>query len=203
MTLIVRRAEFSMEEPWTAPAGCHPLKLRKATDGSPPRLVTSVTVYADDRYLDVLFRAQDDEVVATYLRHDDPLYDEDVVEIFLAPHEPERYFEIEVNPLGATFDARIESPDGVRATMRADRSWDCEGLFAAIRRTPEVADTIVRIPFAALGVRRPAAGEEWRANFFRIDRSASRGDEFSSWMPTMKTPADFHVVAAFGRLVFE
>lgn len=203
MRLRVRRGVFSIEDPWAVPAHSDRITLRRATDGGSPRLPTTVIVYADDRCLTILFQARDDEIVATYLQHDDPLYEEDVVELFVAPREPERYFEIEVNPLGTTFDARIESPDGIRATMRADRSWDCPGLFAAIRRVPGFAETIVRFPFTALGVRAPESGETWRANFFRIDRSRSHGDEFSAWMPTMKTPADFHVVAAFGRLVFD
>jgi len=203
MRLIVRRGEFAMEDPWAVPAGSERVALRKSSDGSPPRLPTTVAVYADEQCLDVLFTAEDDEVVARYLGHDEPLYEEDVVEIFIAPHDRHHYFEIEVNPLGTTFDARIDSPDGVRDTMRADTSWDCPQLFAAIRRTPRRAETIVRIPFSCLGVRPPAAGEQWLGNFFRIDRSRVHGDEFSAWMPTMKSPPDFHVVAAFGKIVFE
>lgn len=202
MPLIVRRLEFSIEEPWSVPAGCERVALRKSTDGSEPRMATTVDVYADDACLNVLFSARDDGIVATYLQHDAPLYDEDVVELFLAPRNPHHYFEIEVNPLGTTFDARIESPDGVRRTMRADIGWDCAGLFAAIRRTPEATDTLVRVPFSSLGAGRPAAGEEWHANLFRIDRSRRHGDEYSAWMPTMKNPADFHVIAAFGKIVF-
>ena len=49
------------------------------------------------------------------------------------PEDGATYYELEVNPLGTTFDARIDSPDGVRATMRADLSWTCNGLFAAVR----------------------------------------------------------------------
>ena len=52
-------------------------------------------------------------------------------------------------------------------------------------------------PFAAL-----KKSDEWRANFFRIDRSAAHGDDFSAWQPTMKTPPDFHVTEAFGVLRF-
>lgn len=202
-TLVIRRAEFSIEEPWAVPPACERIALRRAVDGAPPRLATTVAVYADSHYLNVLFHAQDDGVVATYLKHDQPLYEEDVVEVFLAPSDPRRYYEIEVNPLGTTFDARIDSPDGVRATMKTDLSWDCRCLFAAVRKVPGILDFVLRIPFAALRARIPAPGEEWRGNFFRIDRSPSHGDEFTAWQPTMKTPPDFHVPAAFGRLVFE
>ncbi|HYH06580.1 MAG TPA: carbohydrate-binding family 9-like protein [Thermoanaerobaculia bacterium] len=206
-TLRVPRAGFDMEEPWVAPAACEPVRLRRATDGTTPRLTTSVAVWYDDEYLSVLFTATDDLVHATYTGHDDPLYEEDVVEIFLAPETLVRYFELEVNPLGVLFDAVIDSPAGDRATMRADRAWTCEGMFAVLRNVIEsdgtmTIDTLVRIPFAALGRSTPHAGETWRANFFRIDRHPRAGDEYAAWQPTMKIPADFHVPAAFGKLQF-
>ena len=184
------------------PPGSHPFRLVRAIDGNAPKLATAVTAYADSECLNLLYQAEDDAIVATYLEHDQPLYNEDVVEVFLAPRDIRQYYEIEVNPLGTTFDARIDSPDGVRGTMHDDLSWTCEDLFAAVRKTPGMVETIVRIPFASLDVPRPAPGEEWRGNFFRVDRSESRGAEYTAWSATMKNPADFHVAAAFGRIVF-
>ena len=201
--LLVRRAAFTIEEPWAVPAGCVRVPLRRSTDGARPRMPTDVVVFTDDECLNVLFHARDDEIVATHLEHDAPLYEEDVVEAFLAPNTPTRYFEIEVNPLGTTFDARIESPHGTRASIKIDVAWDCANLFAAVRKMGDIVDTIIRVPFASLETRKPASGQEWRGNFFRIDRSARHGNEFSAWQPTLKNPADFHVAGAFGRLVFE
>ena len=132
--IVVRRRELSIEEPWSVPDGISLTPLRRATDGAEPRLATQIAVYRDDEFLNVLFIANDDHIVATHLDHDAPLYEEDVVEIFVAPERITEYFELEVNPLGTTFDARIESPDGVRTTMRADLEWNANGLFAAIFR---------------------------------------------------------------------
>jgi hypothetical protein len=196
-TLLVPRSEFSIEDPWRVPPQCVPAPLWRATDERAPRLSTTIAVYHDDDFLTVLFRCEDDEIVATMYDHDAPLWREDVVEVFLASPHAEAYYELELNPLGTTFDARIESPDGVRATMHADLSWTCDGLFFAIRREGAVVDHVLRIPFAALG------GRPGRANFFRVDRSRTHGDEYSAWSPTMKEPADFHVMAAFGTLVYE
>jgi len=206
-TLIVLRAPFDMEEPWATPAVCTPVRLRVATDASAPRLATSLAAWFDDVCVTFLFSASDDLVTATFVEYDAPLYQEDVVEVFLAPDVPERYFEIEISPRGTIFDARIESPDGVRGTMRVDRDWNCEGLMAAVRRVTEsdntvTIDTVVRVPFASLGRMTPAIGETWRANFFRIDRHPQQGDEFSAWQPTFRLPADFHVTSAFGTLRF-
>jgi Carbohydrate-binding family 9 len=195
--MLVPRAEFSIEEPWAIPRGCTPVALRRATDGAAPRLATRLALYHDGECLTALFLGEDDGVCATYLGHDEPLWKEDVVELFLAPEQPGRYFEIEVNPLGTTFDAVIDSPDLDRATMTTDLAWTCRELFAAVRTTPASLDVLVRVPFASLGAR---AEGEWRANFYRIDRGG--GDEYSAWQPTMKTPADFHVPRAFGGLRF-
>lgn len=200
-TLAVPRAEFSIEDPWAVPAACTPVSLRRATDGASPRLAMSVAAYRDDECLTLVYRGDDDELVATMYGHDEPLWKEDVVEIFLAPEGLTPYYEIEVNPLGTAFDARIESPDGIRATMVVDLGWTCDGLFAAVRRDDErTLQIVMRIPFAAFGMA-PRAGDEWRGNLFRVDRSR-RGDEYSAWQPTMKTPADFHVTGAFGVLRF-
>jgi hypothetical protein len=201
-TLAVPRAEFSIEEPWLIPKECEPVELRSATDGSHTRQATSVAAYCDDDFLTVVFEADDDEIVATFLGHDQPLWQEDVFEVFLAPDGLTPYFEIEVNPLGTTFDARIDSPDGVRATMTTDLAWTCEGLFAGLRRDDgRELRAVLRIPFRTMG-RSPKAGEQWRGNFYRIDRSRVHGDEFSAWQPALKTPPDFHVPAAFGTLLF-
>lgn len=205
--LLIPAAEFSIEEPWAVPPLCQPVRLRRSTDGGAPRLATCVAAYHDQEMLSILFSGSDDHRVAHYLKHDEPLYEEDAVEVFLAPERLTEYFEIEVSPLGTTFDARIESPDGVRQTMRGDLAWDCGGLFAGVRTVIEssgvmTVDTIIRLPFAAFGRTRPQIGETWRGNFFRIDRHPSVGDEFSAWQPTMKSPADFHVAAAFGTLRF-
>ena len=61
--------------------------------------------------------------------------------------------------------------------------------------------TIVRMPFASLGVV-PKKGDRWSGNLLRVDRHPTYGTEYSAWRPTMKSPADFHVVAAFGEWTF-
>lgn len=205
--MIVVRGEFTMDDPWSIPRHCNPVRLRLSTDGTVPRLSTTVSAYYDHEFLSLVFSSADDLIVASILDRDGPIYQQDVVEAFLAPEQPGDYFEIEVSPKGTVFDARISSPDGVRATMKADVGWDCRGLVAAVKREVEVGgtltvDTLMRVPFAALGRTTPLPGEEWLGNFYRIDRHPELGDEYSAWRPTGRVPADFHVTAAFGRLVF-
>lgn len=171
-----------------------------------PRLPTTVAAYYDDSCLYVIFRGRDDLMKAGFTERDDPVYNEDAVEVFLAPESPGQYFEIEVSPIGTIFDARIESPDGDRRTMRADISWNCPGLWAALWRDSledggSLFAVTLAVPFAGLGRATPAPGETWRGNFFRVDRSP-HGDEYSAWQPTLRNPPDFHVPAVFGELRF-
>lgn len=207
--VFVRSAEPDPADPFAIPAISTRLTLRDASTGSDPLVATSVALYHDDTSLHIVFIAEDDEVRATLTEHDADLYTEDVVEIFLAPRDLTTYFEIEVNPLGTTFDARVDSPAGDRRSMKADRGWECEGLRVAVDREPgadhkSVWRCAVAIPFASLGEFTPESTKMWRANFFRIDRS-TRGDEYSAWSPTFRNPADFHVPSAFGflRMSFE
>jgi hypothetical protein len=201
--LVVPRAEFSIEDPWQIPPGCASVPLHRATDGAAPRLATQVAAYHDGAVLTIVYVAEDDaEVVATMYGHDEPLWKEDVVELFIAPDGLTPYYELEISPIGTTFDARIDSPGGIRATMVVDLDWNADDLFAAVKRDGGTRMSIVlRLPFAALGAT-PQSGDEWRANFFRVDRSAAHGDEYSAWQPTLKSPPDFHVAAAFGVLRF-
>ncbi len=145
----------------------------------------------------VRFDGRDRGVVATLTERDGPLWKEDVFEVFLSPEgSPGVYYEFEVNPLGALFDARIESPEGRRETMRADVSWNCPGFAARVGSREGHWWARFRIPLAPLCPPEGAAG--WRANFYRIDRGEP--DEYSAWSPTFAEPPDFHRPDRFGWL---
>ena len=172
-----------------------PLPLKNSTDGSPPRLATAVRVGARDGALLVRFDGRDRGVVATLTARDDPLWKEDVFEVFLSPADSQAvYYEFEVNPLGALFDARVESPEGRRETMRVDVAWNCPGFSARVRRREEAWSAVLRIPLAPMA----KGAKAWRANFYRIDRGDP--DEYSAWSPTMVDPPDFHRPGRFGLL---
>lgn len=196
----VQRCEFSLDDPFAVPSGAQSVPLVDVKTGSPARLATDVALYYDQTWLTAVFSCADDRAVATLFGHDMDLFEEDVVELFLAPQTLTVYYEVEVSPLATTFDARIESPHGERESMHADRSWDPK-LFAAVMSTPGQLQVVARISFDDLGGT-PARGDVWRGNLFRIDRHPD-GDEYTAWRPTLRTPADFHVPSAFGRLLFE
>jgi hypothetical protein len=145
----------------------------------------------------VRFDGRDDHTVATITTRNGPLWTEDVFEVFLSAQDPPRlYYEIEVNPLGTVFAARVQSPDLARRSMKVDTAWKCRGLSVRVAHSERRWSASLSIPLSQLG---DSSIRTWRANFFRIDRS--RQDEYSAWSPTFRDPPDFHVPERFGVLV--
>ena len=79
----------------------------------------------------------DDDIRATHTRRDAPLWEEEVVELFLDPWGADAiYVEIEVSPANVVFDALIvnRARDGELARdLDALRGWRCHGLRTAAR----------------------------------------------------------------------
>jgi len=193
--------------PWTelVPIELTPSHGRGASRGFQS---TALRLCHDGERLYIAFECEDGAIVASHSGRNAPLYEEDVVEAFLAPGADRRhYFELETSPRNAWFEARIESPDSRRDTMRVDRDWICADFAHAVRVTGRRSDgdeswsAEWSIPFASLSVPAPRTGDRWRANFYRIDQA--HGGEYSAWSPTLADPPDFHLPDRFGVLVFE
>jgi hypothetical protein len=176
-------------------------------DGSGPALQqTAARVCCDAQALYARYDCADRDIWGTYTRRDEPIYDQEVVELFLAPGEmpPVRYFEFEVSPNGVLLDAKVYNPTSQRPELEVDISWNCPGLRWRAGRddTANRWWAILVIPWEAVappGKLPPV----WRANFYRIERPHDAAPEFSCWSPTMTDPADFHKPAYFGVLELE
>ena len=175
--------------------------LVDARNGKPVRDATIVRAAASPEALHVLFACDDRDVWATHSRRDAPLWEEEVVEVFLAPGQadPDRYAEIEISPAGVLFDALVRNPDGLRSTMTVDTAWTAKGLVGRVDRTGQGWSAELAIPWRSIEDLGPAGGE-WRANFFRIERPHGAPAEYSAWSPTGADPPDFHKPARFGQL---
>ena len=176
--------------------------LVRATDGGPARRDTRAALLDDGERLAVRFECRSPAPWATLNRRDAPLWEEEVVEVFLAPGDapPTSYFELELNPIGTVFDARVANPHGDRRDLVADADWDCPGLATrvAVDRPAALWRAEMVIPWRSLldeGAEPPAS---WRLNLYRIDRPRPGEAEFSAWSPTLVEPADFHRPDRFG-----
>jgi hypothetical protein len=176
-------------------------------NGSQPALQqTAARVCYDDDALYIRFDCWDRDIWGTYTQRDDPIYDQEVVEVFIAPGSaaPTRYYEFEVSPDGVLLDALIDNSTSRRADLRVDCAWDCPGLRWRAERDDAAGGwwAALAIPWQAIGPPGPPA-IIWRANFYRIERPRDGEPEFSCWSPTYTEPADFHKPACFGILYLE
>ncbi len=179
------------------------------SDGSGPATwKTAVRVCRDRFGLAVRFDCADRFAWGTHTERDDPLWQEEVVELFLGigQADPRHYFEFEISPRGVLFDARVDNPTSKRADLSVDTSWNCPGIRwgAGAKETllatglPEDWWAVLVLPWASLSA--SELPDILRANFYRIERPTGGAPEFSAWSPTLADPPDFHQPARFGFL---
>jgi hypothetical protein len=173
--------------------------LREVVTGERPRLVTEVRACWTPQSLWVRFECEDDHIVATMERRDDPIYQEDVVEVFIdTVGTGNVYYEFEVSPRNVVFDALVHND--LAGSKVVDTSWDAAGLVT--RLSAESAGSRVyeiQIPFEDLA-NTPDMGTVWRWNLYRIDDDVQGKRHYWAWSPT--GAVDYHIPQKFGTLVF-
>jgi len=187
---------------WEVVASLPPFLL---ADGSrPARQQTIARLCYDDHRLYVRFDCYDEDIWGHYTERDDPIYDEEVVELFLWPGEanPIHYYEFEISPNGVLFDGLVYNPTSLRQDMVVDLAWDCEGIIWQAERDDATDHwwAMLSIPWSSVGPVDPVP-KIWRANLYRIERPRQGSPEFSCWSPVLVQPVDFHKPAQFGILV--
>ena len=186
----------------------HPLLLSSGEPIVPAR--TRVALAANAEGLTVLFEADaDPPLEVRRSRPQDPVYEDECVELFWEGDEPDgRYTEIVVNPLGTVYSARIDNPDGDRRTWKVS-PIPLEGLEIRVSGSPGAAPgawerwtCALRVPWSTLAPGRPTPipGSVHRGNLFRIARGGV--SRFEALSPTLRSPPDFHVPARFVRFNF-
>ena len=132
-TVVQRPASWPVDAdywqwPWEAIKPLPPFIL---ADGSAPAQdKTTVRLVYDQDALYVRYDCDDTDIWGEATARDSAIYDEEVVELFIAPGAatPVDYYEFEISPLGTLLDLSLHSPDGDRRTMTSDFAWDCPGL---------------------------------------------------------------------------
>jgi hypothetical protein len=170
----------------------------------------------------VRFDATDPDIWHTLTHHDDKLWDEEVVEIFLQPAGSQGdYGEVEISPANVTCDVwvspAVDFPGSKSSPRQFDVAWNLEGLESRVTLHDGKAGraigwtAVAFLPWhgfasAAKGARLPPGPRDcWRFNVFRIERPGGKdrpeeGALYLAWAPTGKK--SFHVPEAFRDLTF-
>jgi hypothetical protein len=125
------------------------------------------------------------------------LWNWDVAEAFIGAdfNHIRQYKEFQVSPQGEWVDLEI---DRDHPKSGGGASWNSGyQVMAKIDQDKKIWYGAMKIPFAALGVDKPAAGTEMRINLFRI-QGPKPDQVFIAWQRT--DSASFHVPEAFGRI---
>lgn len=175
-------------------------------DGSGPAIQqTAARVCFDVDALYVRFDCDDRDIWGTWTRRDEPIYDQEVVEVFVGAgtEDPIHYLEFEVSPNGVLLDARVYNPASTRAQLQVDSAWLCPGIRWGAGRNDAANHwwAALAIPWSAIA-QDGRVPDLCRANFYRIERPRDGAPEYSSWSSTLTEPADFHKPGRFGLLEF-
>lgn len=192
--------------------------MKENQSGNPARDQTTIKLWYDNDALYLGWECLDRDIQATYTKHDSQLWDEEVVEFFIAPVSTISapgvldYYELQWNPLGTMFDAIIHNTlkaDGLSKSMKGDWDWTAKGMRCAVRVDGTVGqagdkDTSwhveVLLPFSALEQSTPKAGTIWRGNLYRYSRDTGLEIEYQALQAT-RTPS-FHQPKSFVSFVF-
>lgn len=196
-------------EAWTA---------AHAISWGPPQYRTTFRAVWNHGGMAVRFDAIDDQPWHTMARHDDPICEEEVVEIFLDPARSGRdYAEVEVSPGNVIADLHVIEPS---PNLTSHREWDWTGLESTV--IPGAAfglpggswAALAWLPWSGLATMTPAFsplvppanGDAWRFNVFRIKRphgpsEPERDAIYAAWSPP--DGPSFHAPASFRDLIFE
>lgn len=145
-----------------------------------------------------------ENVKITPCGQDGPCWGQDCLELILDPFgSREKYYHFIFNPVP---ESRYESATGFITDVlhpeygKPDVGWNGQWEYFT-QRTGNRWYALVKIPFAALGVKTPAPGTHWTLNVGR-ESFRPRQPELSSWSPNLETMS-FHDRDSFGEAVFE
>lgn len=182
----------------------------KSMDGTAADLATEAKLVWDDENLYVAFQMEDHDIWTTLDKHDDKLWTQEAVEMFIdADRDGKTYVELQTNPRGAVFDSylpryRQNENDwsanvkvGVQVDGTLDKRDDTDKGWTVEMQVPLAS---AKGKEAAMANVPPTVGTVWRINFFRMDQPSGKPQQGYAWSPPMR--GDFHALDRFGELVF-
>ncbi len=184
-----------------------------AKNGGAPLQATTARVLWDDTHVYFAWDCRDRHIWSTMAERDLPLYNEEVVEVFINPDgDRETYLELEVNPLGVLWDGFVFNNRGKLTGILAWNSLKMQWAAAVEGTLNDSTDTDqgwtveLALPLADIFTAAnnpPQAGDRWRFNLYRIDLPHGPGVQPSdpqAWSPV--SGRSFHDPDRFGELEF-
>lgn len=192
--------------------------LTETNSGNAVPLKSTVKLLWDDEYLYVAFYCEDPDAWATLENFDDPLWGEEVVEVFIDPEDKEHtYYEFEVSPINTVVDLFIlNAGQANKGRFTGWKDWNMKGFKSGVyvegdgknEGTKDSYWTVeMAFPFNEIWTaanRPPKDGEMWRMNFYRIERGKSKDkndDFYAAFNPTGRP--SFHTPWQFGKFYFQ
>ena len=187
-------------------------------NGGEPVQATTVRMLWDDYYLYFSWDCVDSHVWSTMTMRDLPLYNEEVVEVFIdANSDRFSYVELEINPLGTLWDGFVLNHGlndkgnvqltGILAWNSRDIRWAAwpRGTLNDSTDTDQGWSAEMAVPLADIVSaphNPPRDGDKWLINFYRLDIPGGAGQlaEGQAWSPV--SSATFHDPGQFGQLIF-
>jgi hypothetical protein len=167
-----------------------------------PAFPSEATLAWDENNLYVAFACTDASPATRVRKRDDPLWDDEAVEVLLDPDGDGRnYVELAVNADNIVADRLIADPSSIAP---ANLAWNIAGLKTAVRRHRAGWVVEMAIPWASLAAAGatapPKPGDQWRAALYRLKR-VSDGVEPTAWSP-LRAGQGVRDTERFGYLLF-
>jgi hypothetical protein len=182
-----------LDEPCWKDAAAQSFKM--AYDAKEPNADRATTVQAvwTERGVTFGFRLREPDLAnirANFKLHDQDIYNDDCIEIFLdVAGQRAKYYQIVANSLGAIYDGTA-----------AGKEWNAAGAKAVAAKDQDFWTLEVFVPFADFPERPEVKiGSVWYGNFCR-SRYTAKGQEIQRWS-TLKRASNLDF-SAFGKLRF-
>ena len=172
------------------------VSLVDVVTGEKPSQKTTAMLLWDENYLYVAFDCIDDYIMSSMIDYNQPLYDEDVVEIFIDDDGDKRtYLEIEVNPNNAVLHYEVHNKGSYKISFaRIEQT-----IISAVKK--EKGRTTYEIAIPTNEFLNPIkSGVKWHFNLYRIDRGNDGFDEYTAFSPTGEV--NYHHPECFATIEF-
>lgn len=211
-------APLAIDADWSKPAwkDIAPLTLEYYMGDEPahqPKVQAKIAY--DDKAVYVIWRVEDQYVLARRTKHQQPVCLDSCVEFFFTPAagdpRPVGYFNLETSCSGimwfsANFRDRkggqLPPEDLAQVTIASSLKGPIDPEIAK----PTTWTLEYKIPISLLQkyaeVARPAPGVAWRANFYKCADETSH-PHWLTWSPVTWVAPAFHIPKFFGELVFD